>query len=105
MELVQKKEITFIIDGDAFNVMCNTNGDEDRRISLMVCWAHVEIQLVMRDVLERLDNKKYKEKTVKDLVLAKTCKNYLVGNFMYKDVKMFVGSVENNWRLCLMTEV
>jgi hypothetical protein len=106
LELVRKKEITFIITGGAFNVMCDTNreGHHLIRISPMVYWAYGEIQLVMCDVLERLDNKKYKEKTVKDLVLAKTRKNYFVGHFMYKDVKFLVDSVDNYWTLCLMNK-
>jgi hypothetical protein len=106
MELVQKKEITFIITGGAFNMICNMNGDKDERIRIspMVYWAHGEIQLVMRDLLERLDNKKYKEKTVKDLVLSKTHKDCFMGYFMYKDVNFFVYNVHNDWTLCLMSE-
>ena len=84
--------------------MCKVNKKKDVRITRKVYYAYGEIRLIMRDVLERLNQRKYVEKTVKRLKLTKTQPGMFLGQFQYKDVYFFIECVGVEWVICLMKE-
>ncbi len=66
MKKIERRKESFYITTTAFNVMCGTNSNNNglMRINPLIFWAYSELQLVWRDVMEKLKNKKYKEKNV-----------------------------------------
>jgi hypothetical protein len=92
--------ITFYITADAFNKMCNMNlKNKDMEyvdINQMVYWAYGEIQLVMRDVLELVKDKKYKPKTIiiGESGIEETVGGQFCGFFWFNKERYFVDSVK-----------
>lgn len=101
---VKPKPSAFMyISMDALSAMCDTHhsGDKFIRVCPLVYWSHGNLQLVWRDVLEKLANAKYKPKTVQDLELEKTIDGMFLGYFTFKGVKYFADRVGKKYTVCL----
>ena len=106
LDKLMNKKLSMYVSTGAFDAMCGTSLKSDSlwRVSPSMYWAYGELQLVWRDVLEKLADCKYKPKTVTDLDLEKTNEDNFVGTFTYNDTKFFVDCVGKKWTLCLIGE-
>jgi len=102
LEKVNRKEIKFVITANAFNKMCGMDAKgEFIRITSNSYWAYGELQLVWRDVMERLNSNKYKAKTI--VIESFQAKTFYC-SFKYKDVHFYADNAGKTWTICLMEE-
>ncbi len=106
LKKVQAKKANLNVTVDALNLICDAKleGDGPVCMSLMAYWAYGGLQLVWRDVLERLADPKYKPKTIKIEELKKTDKVGFFCCFSYKGGKLYADCVGKEWTVCMLDE-
>ncbi len=108
-EKVKQREYQFVVSSGAFKSICGTKMQGDLNLvteTMYYADGNEELQLVWRDVLERVENTKYEAKTVQNLKMTKTQQNgsRLYGTFGYKKTAYFFDRVDKTWTLCRLDE-